>query len=174
MADTLAVDVRASVQWLFQEALDLSTVTDAARLEYAGSLVDGTATDQADKLWHDERTLAAGTSENLDLTSLASPLFGGTVTIAFAKVKVLLIVNTSTVAGNVLLVGGAGAGGNGWGAPWDNNADAKAAVPGDAALLLVNKKSGWAVANGSADVLKIANSGTGSVTYRIAIVGTSA
>jgi hypothetical protein len=40
--------------------------------------------------------------------------------------------------------------------------------------LLINKKSGWPVTNGSADMLKIANLSGASVSYKIAIVGTSA
>jgi hypothetical protein len=174
MADTLAVDVRASLGWLFVEALDLGSVADNSRLEYARSLADGTAVDQADRLWHDQRTLAGSASENLDLTNLTNTLFGSTVTVNFAKVKALLIINLATTAGEDLLVGGAGAGGNAWSAPFDADADAKIAVPADSMLLLVNKKNGWTVTNGSSDILKIANASGASVSYKIAIVGTSA
>lgn len=174
MADTLAVDVRASLGWLFQESLDLATISDNARLEYARSLADGTAADQADRLWHDQRTLAGSASENLDLNNLTNTLFGSTLTVNFAKVKALLIVNLATTAGEDLLVGGAGAGANAWSAPFDNDPDAKIAVPADSIVFLVNKKNGWTVTNGSADILKIANASAASVSYKIAIVGTSA
>jgi hypothetical protein len=174
MSDTLSVDIRASLGWLFQESLDLATVSDNARLEYARSLADGTATDQADRLWHDQRTLAGSASENLDLNNLTNTLFGSTLTVNFAKVKALLIVNLATTAGEDLLVGGAGAGGNAWSAPFDGDPDAKIAVPADSIVLLVNKKNGWPVTNGSSDILKIANASAASVSYKIAIVGTSA
>jgi hypothetical protein len=173
MADALAVDIKASLHWLFQESLDLATVTDTARLEYARSFVDGVAIDQADKLWHDERTLASAASENLDLTGLTNSVFGSTVTISFAQVKALLIVNLATTANEDLAVGGAGAGANGWHAPFKGNADAKVVVPADSMLLWVNKKHGWTVINGSSDVLKVANDGLASVTYRIVVVGAS-
>lgn len=173
MADTLSVDVKASLHWLFQETLDLATVTDTARLEYARSLADGVSLDQADKLWHDERTLASGASENLDLTALSNSVFGSTVTIGFVRVKALMIVNLATAANEDLAVGGAGSGANAWHAPFKNDADARVVVGADSTLLWINKKHGWSVINSSSDVLKIANDGLGSVTYRIAIVGTS-
>lgn len=173
MADTLAVDLKASLTWLFSEALDLSNVNDQATLEYDVSLADGTATDQADLIWHDQRTLNAGANDDLDLTALVTILFGGTVSINFAKVKAILIVNTSTSAGNELLVGGAGAG-QAFATPFNNNVSAKVGVGPDSPLLLVNKKSGWAVTAGSGDILRLQNAGASAVTYRIVIVGTSA
>jgi hypothetical protein len=173
VADTLAVDLKASLTWLFSEALDLSSVNDQATLEYDASLADGTAADQADLIWHDQRTLNAGASEDLDLTALITVIFGGTVSISFAKVKAILIVNTSTTAGHELLVGGAGAG-QAFATPFNNNAGAKVGVGPDSPLLLVNKKDGWAVTAGTGDILRIQNSGAAAVTYRIVIVGTSA
>jgi hypothetical protein len=173
MADALAVDIKASLHWLFQESLDLATVTDTARLEYARSLADGVSLDQADKLWHDQRTLAAGASENLDLTALTNSVFGSTVTISFLRVKALMIVNLATTANEDLAVGGAGAGANGWHAPFKGNADAKVVVAADSTLLWINKKHGWTVLNNSSDILKIANDGLASETYRIAVVGAS-
>jgi hypothetical protein len=173
MADTLAVDLKASLGWLFTESLDLTTVADNARLEYARSLADGTGADQADRLWHDQRTLAGSATENLDLTNLTHTLFGSTVTINFAKVKAILLVNLASGPGEDLVIGGAGSGANAWSAPFDGDADAKMIVPADSLVFLVNKKAGWAVTNGSADILKIANLSGASVSYKIAIVGTS-
>ncbi len=173
MADTLTVDIKASLHWLFQDALDLATVTDTARLEYGRTISDGVTVDQADKLWHDERTLASGASENLDLTALTNSVFGSTVTINFARVKALMIVNLATTPNEDLAVGGAGSGGNGWHAPFKGNADARVVVSADSTLLWINKKHGWTVINDLSDILKIANDGLGSVTYKIAIVGAS-
>lgn len=171
MADTLALDIRGSLTWLFQESLDLTTVSDASKLEYDVNLADGTGDSQADKLWHDERTLAASANDDLDLTSLATTLFGSAVTIALAKVKALLLVNTATTAGLDLLVGAAAS--QEWSGPFGSAGD-QVRVPADSCLLLVNKKSGWAVADGSADTLRIHNPSGAPITFKIAIVGTSA
>jgi len=171
MADTLATGIKASLEWLLKESLDLSIVTDASRLEYNRSLVDGAGSGQADKLWHDERTLAAGAHDDLDLTALATTLFGNALTVALAKVKGLLIVNTSITAGDDLSIGGASS--HEWLAPFAGAGD-KIKCPADSCLLLCNRLAGWSVAGGSSDILRIANLGSSAVTYRIVIVGASA
>ena len=173
MADTLALNIKAALNWSFQEQLDLATVSNVSKLEYAQALADGVGSDQADKLWHDQRTVSGSGSEDLDLTSLSQTIFGNALTISFAKIKALLIVNTATVAGEDLLIGGAGSGGNAWAGPLDGDQDAKIHVPADSALLLVNKKGGWSVTGGSQDVLRIANASAQDVTYKIAVIGTS-
>ena len=172
MADTLSVDVRASLAWLFQEAIDLTTIADSSKLEYARSLADGIAADQADKLWHDERTIAAGANDDLDLTALVNTVFGSTLTIALAKVKALLIVNTSTVSGDELRLDSSVS--NGFRAPFNGSAASIVEVGADSALLLCNKKDGWAVTAGTGDILRIHNPGANAITYRIAVIGTSA
>jgi len=172
MADTLNADLAASLAWVFRDELDLSTVSDAAALAYERGLTDGVAADQADKIWHATRTLAGSSNDDLDLTALALTLFGASLTINLAKVKAILIVNTSTSAGEILRVGGATSAA--FAAPFNDVATSVVEVGPDSPLLLANKKDGWAVAGGSADVLRIANPNAGSVTYKIAILGTSA
>jgi hypothetical protein len=173
MADTLAVDLKASVTWLFSEGLDLSTVSDNAKLEYALSTADGTGADQADKLWHDQRTVNATSNDDLDLTALTNVLFGSTVTVNFVKVKAILIVNTSTTSGQVLRLGGAGAG-LAFATPFNGSATAVVEVGADSCLMLMNKKDGWTVTPTTGDILRIANPNAAAVTYKIAIIGTSA
>ena len=174
MAATLSTEIGASLAWIFQEDRDLSTVIDSSRLEYAGSLADGVGADQADVLWHDERTIAAAGNDDLDLTDLTSALFSSTVTFGLASVKAVLVVNTETSGPAVLRVGGAGAVAGAFGAPFAGDQDAVVEVPADSGLLLTNKTTGWPVADGSSDILRIANPGASAVTYRIAILGTSA
>jgi hypothetical protein len=171
MSDTLTSEIKASIGWLFQDALDLSTVSDSSQLSYHQTFVDGTNSDQADKIWHDVRTLASGVHEDLTLSALATLLFGSIGAIALAKVKAILLVNTATTAGENLIVGGATS--NEWQGPFVTAGD-KLSVPADSCLLLMNKKAGWTVSSGSADRLRIANTGAGTITYKIAVLGTSA
>lgn len=171
MADTLTVDLSAKVQWLFSDTLDLSTVSDASSVSYARSLADGTGLDQADKIWHDSRTVSAGANDDLDLTALPQSLFGSVVTIAFSKVKALLVVNMSTVSGEQLRVGGAAA--NAWSAPFNGVSASLVLVGPDSPLLLANKKDGWTVTAGTGDILRITNPTAAAITYRIVILGTS-
>jgi hypothetical protein len=170
MADFLTSQIKASLNWLFQEALDLANVADDAKLEYDKTFADGVAADQADKIWHDSRTLAAAANDDLDLNALTNTIFGSTVTINLAKVKAILIVNTATTAGEDLTVGGAPA--QEWTA-WVAAAGDRVRVPADSCLLISNRKTGWTVTNGASDTLRITNTGAGSITYKIAVLGTS-
>ncbi|MCG8586903.1 MAG: hypothetical protein MI757_19540 [Pirellulales bacterium] len=170
MSDTLSVDARASLEWLFQDVDALTTISDASKLEYKQSFSDGTSDDEADVLWHDERTLSVAANEDFDLTALARTVFGNATTVAMATVKAMLIVNTNTAAGEDLSIGNAAS--NAWVGPF-GAATHTLDVPADSSVLLVNRKSGWSVSASSADMLRIANNGTGDITYRIALVGTS-
>jgi hypothetical protein len=171
MPNSLSTDIRASIQWLFQESLELSSVSDSSKLEYAQSTANGTGDDQADLIWHDQRLVPASSEDDLDLGELTSTIFGNQLTIELAKVKALLIINTSSVAGDVLHVGGAGSAA--FNGPFNADDDAVMEVgPGDS-LLVSCKMEGWPVVDTSGDVLRIANPGASPITYRIAIVGTS-
>jgi hypothetical protein len=171
MADTLSVELKASLAWLFQDVIDLTTISDSSKLDYSKSLADGVGDDQADKLWGDERTVAAGANDDLDLTALVNTIFGSAVTMSLAKVKALLIVNLATTAGDELRIDSSVA--NAWKAPFNGSATSQVEIGPDSALLLSNKKDGWAVTAGTGDVLRIANPGANPITYRIVVVGTS-
>lgn len=172
MADTLTHTIRASINWTFREALDLSNVNDAATLEYSKDCADGTSADQCDKIWHDQRVITTGANDDLDLTALTNSIFGSTVTINFVKVKSILIVNTSTTAGDELKLDSSVT--NGFLGPFNGSNTSKIEIGPDSACLLSSKKDGWAVTAGTGDILRINNPNAGSVTYKIVIVGTSA
>ena len=171
MSDTLSCEIRASLAWLFQDALDLSTVSDASKLDYSQMLADGVAADQADKIWHDQRTVAAGANDDLDLTALASSLFGGSLSISLAKLKAVLLVNTSTTAGDKLRLDSSVA--NACTGPFGGSATSKIEIGADSALLLSSKKDGWTVTGGTGDILRLSNPGANAIIYKIVVVGTS-
>jgi hypothetical protein len=171
MAETLASEIKVSLAWLFQDASALSNITDTAQLDYHRAIADGTGAGQADKVWHAERVLSAGANEDLVLSGLPLTLFANSMTISLANVKAILLVNSAIDTGEDLIVGGAAS--HEWQGPFVAAGD-KLVVPADSCLLLLNKIAGWNVAAGSADRLCIANNGTGDITYRIAILGSSA
>ncbi len=173
MADTLAVDIKTSLNWSFQNPLALGTLADVSKLEYAGSISNGTSTNQADELWHSQRVLSSISFEDIDLTNLTNQVFGNTITINLARVKVLMIINTSTTSGDELLIGGAGSANNAWSGPFYADQDTRIGVPSGSVLLLTNKLAGWAVTNNASDILRIDNSTPNSITYQIVLVGTS-
>lgn len=168
---TLASEIKASIQWLFQEPLALTTVGDASQLAYDEALASGTAADQADRLWSDERTVASGANDDLDLTALAHSIFGSSVSINFARVKAILIIHTSTTAGEKLNLDSSVT--NGFTGPFAGSATSKLEIGADSASLVASKKDGWATASNN-KVLRIHNAGALSATYQIVVLGTSA
>lgn len=151
---------------------DLGTAVGPASLNFAAELASGTGAGQADKIFADTRTLAASASEDLDLAGVLADPLGSLVT--FVKIKALII---RAAAGNTnnVIVGGATT--NGFVA-WAGGATHTVTVrPGGLFALVAGDAdaSGYAVTAGTADLLKIANSGAGtSVSYDILVIGTSA
>ena len=171
MATSLAAQLQLLLNWQQSNNPDLSTIKDIASLSVDDSLANGTAIDQADVLWHDRRTLAASTSEDLDLAgSLVSALTGAAVT--FAKIKCIYIKNRASTAGYILAVGGASS--NQF-VGWVANASDIVNIGPDGVMLLWNPSlAGYAVTASTGDLLKINNTGGGSLDYDIVLIGTSA
>jgi hypothetical protein len=152
-------------------ALDLATGSVPLTFRRSATLSTGTAAGQADKIFHDRRTIAASGSEDLDLAGVLTDAFGATLT--FARVKGLYVAAAATNANNVV-VGNASS--NGW-ATLLNATGTLTLRPGAAvgAMAGVADGTGWAVTAGTGDLLHVANSGAGtSVTYDIVIIGASA
>lgn len=175
MADSLTANINAAIQWTFRDALDLTTIVDNSNLSPSVAFADGTSAGQADKIWSDTRTVAGSGNDDLDLTALTNSIFGSTVTINFAKVKAILIVNTNIVAGDFLWVGGGGS--NEWTNMFGAAGDKAKLGPGSATtapgiFLNCSPTDGWVV-DGTHKTLRITNGSSNSNTYKIVIVGTS-
>jgi hypothetical protein len=120
----------------------------------------------------DTGTLAASANVDIDLAGVLTDPYGQTIT--FAKVKGLIVAAAAGNTNNVI-VGGAAATQF---ASWVGAATHTVTVrPGGVLALFTGSAdaNGYAVAAGSTDFLRIANSGgTTSVTYDIWVIGTSA
>ncbi|MGW4850149.1 hypothetical protein ACWEPZ_02810 [Streptomyces sp. NPDC004288] len=164
---TLAVSAFAE----HTQALDLGVGRAAQSLSRSVSLGSGTAAGQADRVWSDRRQLNASATEDLDLAGVLLDAFGAAIT--FARIKGIVIAAAAGNTNNVV-VGAAAAN------PWATLLSATGTVtlrPG--AFLAVGTgaadATGYTVTAGTADLLKVANSGAGStVTYDIHIIGASA
>jgi hypothetical protein len=167
LSATLAISAFAELS----QAIDLGTGRVPQALSRSVQLTTGTTAGKADKVFSDRRTLAASASEDLDLAGVLLDAFGAAIT--FVKVKGLFIAAAEDNANNVV-VGAAAA------TPWAALLGATGTValrPGAACGFLAGPAdaTGYAVTAGTADLLKVANSGgSTSVTYDIVIVGTSA
>lgn len=167
MALTTTIETRINA---YQSSSSGLSPTEAKHgLNYAKSLTSGIATGQADVAWGKTATLAASANEDLDLAGTLSAALGGSA--VFAKVKAIQVYADEGNTNNVV-VGGAAATQfvGGFGA-----ATHTFAVPPGGTFMVAAPAAGWAVAAGSTDFLRIANSGAGtSVTYKILVIGTSA
>lgn len=167
LASKLALNVVANLT----SALDLADASVPLTKLYRTVLTTGTGAGMADLVFHDQRTLAASATEDLDLAGvLASPL--GT-TLTFARVKGLIVNALSTNTNNVV-VGAASA--TQW-ATLLNSTGTVTLRPGAtfAAFAGEADATGYAVGAGATDLLKVANSGAGtSVSYQIIVIGCSA
>jgi hypothetical protein len=146
--------------------LTSAPITDSVSPTY--TLTAGTATGQNDLHWEQPATtLAAGASQTFVLSGLTD-LLGRTV--AFAKVRIFLIQITSRTAGDYLtldvssgvthpvtsILGG-------------TNPTEKVY---DLCLKVAVQTDGFAIAIGSADQIKITNSGSNPITFVVALAGT--
>jgi len=131
----------------------------------------GTTGGEMDLMWHDQRTLAASATEELDLAD-GSLLNAFGEACAFTDVR-LICIQASEDNTNDVLVGGTVT--HEW-LGWLTAAGDIMTVPAGAATMNYSPKDGtWAVTSGSSDTLQIANGAAGSsVTYDIYIGGTSA
>lgn len=88
---------------VFTKALDLTTPTEAIAINKSQSLTNGTGSGQANQVFTDQRTVSAA-SENLDLAGGLTDAFGDTIT--FTGIKMLMVKNLSTTAGQDLTLSG--------------------------------------------------------------------
>ena len=153
---------------------DLGTLTSASQvLDYSKqvNLTSGTGAGQVDRIFSDTRTITASSTEDLDLAGVLTDSFGATIT--FARVKAIMVTAASGNTNNVVV----GAGTN----PWLTMLNSTGTVtlrPGAGFMAWIGGSTdttGWAVTAATGDILKVANSSSGSsVTYDIVILGCSA
>jgi len=157
-------------------ALDLNTSTNPLQYAKTFGLPSGTGANQADRIFHDRRTIAISGTDDLDLAGVLTDPFGALLT--FVKVRGILVFAGDTTGATVantnnVVIGNAAATQflGGFGAA----AHTYAVKPGGLFLVVAPDSAGYPVGAGASDLLRIANSGAGtSVVYEIVILGTSA
>lgn len=158
-----------TVSSLLTATQDLGTSQNSASRNYAVTTADGAGAGQANRIFHDQRTLAASATEDLDLAGVLIDPLGTTLT--FARIKAIIV---AAAAGNSndVLVGGAAATQF---LSWVGAATHQVRVrPGGVFALLAGQADavGFVTAAGVSDLLRIGNSGAGtSVTYDIILIG---
>ncbi len=161
-------DFLTQVQGTYSGSNPLGSVSFAFNQRSLSQVTSGTTVGRSDKLFSDTRTIAASSSENLDLAGVLTDPFG--VVATFGHVKAIYI-KASAANANSVVIGGAPA--NAFIGPFGDATD-KISIPPGGSVLLVHPGAGWAVTGGTGDILLVGNSGAGSgVSYDIVLVGTS-
>lgn len=149
--------------------LDLSTPASALAYSRQIPFTQGAGLNQADRIWHDTRTLTAAATENLDLAGILADPWG--VAITFARVKGILVVAAAGNTNNVV-VGNSGA--NAFLGPFGAAAHTVSVRPGGVWLHLAPDATAYAVTAGTGDILTVTNSAAGTpVTYDVVVIGAS-
>ena len=162
----LDASIKVTLEATLRKALDLGTAQDPLSLVRAVSLASGTGAGQANRSFHDMRTLASGASEELDLTTLTDA-FGDAV--VMARLKVLYVRDLSGSDG--LLIGGATAGALGL---FADSGDVLKLPP--QGILLVTAPDASGIVVGTSNKLKFQHAGQtgGALQYEIVMLGASA
>jgi hypothetical protein len=136
------------------DTLSLTDVTDTAAINQSVTLLDGTGANQANRYWKDVVTVAASTTETVDLEALPLNVFGGTGTLDLVKQKVVYIRNLSATGAVTVAMG-----------------TSLTALLGPGGVLYATKPdaTGW-----GEDDLTITNAGGAAVDVEIHLVGVKA
>lgn len=144
------------------QTMDLSTVW-----------TDGIGTDQADRAYQAQRTLAASGTEDLDLAGVLEDIVGNTLT--FAKIKAIAIQVIGGIPGTDLSFGPASSNGFGVGTTFGDATDRLIVKGGAKNTFVLTNAGGAAVTAGTGDKLTFTNlSASNSITYVVKFIGTSA
>lgn len=146
-----------------------NTIDDALKAgnnsfsSFLKTLQNGTTANKANVIWHDRRTVAAATNDDLDLTTLTDRL-GNALAFTLIKWFVLRLITPTT--GYKLTVGnGAANQFTGWFGAAAHTEDVMDW------MAKVNQIDGWTV-DGTHKSLRIRNPGANPITYDIVLVGT--
>ena len=166
----LDANISVSVSALHTSASDFTTSSAPLSRMYQQIFTEGTGADQANRIFHDQRTLAASATEDLDLAGVLLDSFGAAIT--FARIRGLVVAAALANTNNVI-VGGAAT--NTF-VNWVGGATHTITVrPGGVLALFARDATSYAVTASTGDLLRIGNSGAGStVTYDIVLLGASA
>jgi hypothetical protein len=153
---SLTGSLRLDPRWT--DDLNTTTVTDSARVNITFALANGDDDGEADAYWKDVRTVAASTTDTIDLSELPLSLFGGSEPLDMATVRMIYVRNLSTTIELTYAI----AGGSDAGIP-----------PGGSFM--------WFAPEATADVwlagsqlIEIANDGASAANYEIILIGVKA
>jgi len=137
-------------------------ITDTTTAVHVLDIGDGITAGNANAYWKDQLPLAAGATATIDLRSLPHKLFGGSATLSFGAVKVLMIVNNSATGS--VVVGGSPSN------RWTGFATGNVTIGQGGVLYSACPAAGWAT-SATSKALTITNSGSDACTVDVYVAG---
>ena len=167
MAQTAKLLMRSTID--LTNVLDLVSGAAALRKDWEINLADGAGLNKAENFFSDTRSIAASSTDSLDLSGALTNVYG--VTLAFTKIKAI-IVKAAAANGSTLQMTAPVT--NGLAALFAAKGDAIMIKPGGIVAIIAPDAAGYAVTATSADLLDIINddsSSPGTANYDIIIIG---
>ncbi len=165
----MTITVTAGVKGTLPKTVDVGTVDAVYRQIFSLPLAYGTANGECDLVYSDTFTIAASGSTTLDLAGSLTMANGAAA--VFVEVAAIFLTADAANTNNIIMGNNASADFIGW---FGSATHTLSVTPGGA-IFLAAPGAGRAVTATSADIIKLANSSSGtSVTGTIVIVGRSA
>lgn len=181
MAETLQTNLNASLSASLALTDLLSNIATFALNQpslLALSLATGTGANKANLAMAAQRTLASSANDSISMYNWA--INGGSAgvdglgqAVLFANVKIIIVQNMSTTPGDFLSVGNDNTSAA-WVSMLTDKTDIVKVRGGGTFIAVAPDATGYAVVNTTNHLLKILNSGAGSVTYNIIAIGATA
>ena len=161
MADILSAAIKTSVSWTRAEDTALGLRKDKKLLSTAIAIDDGSASGQANKVFHDLRTIAANSVDAINLSSMTQQMFTTAVPSSMTVVRALRVLNKSTTVGAAINLGASAT------SPFSSYA---VRIGSGSEAVISNWQEGWPVVS-SDSILRVSNPNSTAATYEIVIIG---
>ncbi len=173
----LVVDFLVTLNVNTKKAQDLGTSKNLLQMSKLIQLTFGATALKGNQIFHNRDVLDADEVVSLDLAGGLTNVFGDTIT--FAKVRALLVINTSDVIDlthtaaslSVISVGGNA---NAFDGPFSDSTDIINIAAGNFFAATRNDLTGWPVTGATGDILDITETSTLEGMYDIVIIGEEA
>lgn len=166
MAASFNGSISVVVNGTLTSDIDSGGATHKVNNTYKTTFTNGTAADQANMMFSDDRQISGSGSDDLDLAGSLTDAFGTTIT--FTSIKAIII-KADADNGNNLSIGGDAT------APFStlfaDGSDELILAPGGTLCLVNPNANGYAVTATTADILEITNADSSAANYEITIIG---
>ena len=164
---TITLSSVATIRGEIVTARDGGNATFAVREGSTKSITNGTGANQANAVYIDYFSIAASGTLDIDLSGSLEDAHGNVL--VFTAIKEILLAADSTNTNDVILGNG---GANSFLGPLGAAAHTITLKPGQRTGMTNYSAAGWSVTAGTGDILRVANSSSGTaVTGAITIVG---